>query len=950
MKKTQRDRSPKDEADRLPATERGHGTVPDNGSSPVLGASAETVDLPSGAQTELNTDHIGIPPLPLDATRSLDASLPDLDTEAATGAFLTGDATYDGPLPGGGSEGASFLLNSNLVNSQATLPPGAEEPESKVPRVAGYEILGILGEGGMGIVYKAKHARLDRFVALKMIRAGAGARPQDLERFEAEAKAVAAIEHPNIVRIFEIGEHGGMPYCSLEYLPGGTLSRKIAGKPLPAREAARIGELLARAMAVVHKTGIIHRDLKPANVLLAADETPKITDFGLVKRLEDDSSHTRTGSILGTPSYMSPEQARGETHRIGPAADQYALGAILYELLTGRPPFQGVSVLDTLDQVRKSEPVPPSQLQPKMPRDLETICLKCLQKDVARRYPDVAALAEDLHRFQSGQPIVARPVSAAERAWRWCLRNPTVAVLSASVAASLMAGLITVLYSYMILSRKNVELRAATKLAQDKKTEAEIKEQRATKAAHAATEQNRSTVEAQVEMIALLSSKLKHVPNIEGTRIEFLDKATKGLEASAKAMTDIRQDVGWNPADEEANWRQLARACQALGQQNLELNRIEDAMKQFGRMAEIIEQLASVTPNDPWARVRLGRTKRQLGNIAHEKLGDSARAIKYINEAIKIDEECVEKWPDVEPIKRDLANSLGQLAGIEMALGHLDKAREIYDREEDVRESFSSGLRNSSESRRELAGLYEKLAELCLRMTQKDEGRQYYDRSAALRDGVLAEQPDFWPAIYDRARSYNNAAVLYFPKGDDPASARALHQKALELIDKRAQADPENFETKKVLAETLYYVATTALYSGDNKASADGYERCLKLRLELASEPKAKMSQIDVMLALARCGKHAEAAKIAEMLVATPPRDEELYFFSACGYALAAGTAGNAALARQYVGKAVECLRKGKERGWADVASLETDPDLAPIRNDPAFQALLAEFPRPRPQ
>ena len=214
---------------------------------------------------------------------------------------------------------------------------------------------------------KQSKARLDRFVALKMIRAGAGARAQDLARFEAEAQAVAAIEHPNIIQIFEIGEHGGMPFCSLEYLSGGSLARQIGAKPQPPAEAARVVLTLARAMVVAHERGIIHRDLKPANVLLSKDGTLKITDFGLVKRLEDNSSQTRTGAILGTPNYMSPEQANGETHRIGPATDQYALGTILYELLTGRPPFHGTSALETLDQVRKKEPVPPSQLQPKVP-------------------------------------------------------------------------------------------------------------------------------------------------------------------------------------------------------------------------------------------------------------------------------------------------------------------------------------------------------------------------------------------------------------------------------------------------------------------------------------------------------------------------------------------------------------------------------------------------------
>ena len=224
--------------------------------------------------------------------------------------------------------------------TEPLLPPTKIVPNSW-PRVAGYQIVEVLGSGGMGIVYKAHQERLDRFVALKMIRAGGGARPEDLARFETEAKAVAAIEHNNIVKIFDIGEQDGLPYFSLEYLSGGSLSQRIGGKPQPFDQAARIVETLARAIHVAHEHKVIHRDLKPANVLFAADGTLKITDFGLVKRLESDSKQTRSGSILGTPSFMAPEQARGESQAVGPAADQYALGAILYDLLTGQAAVPG---------------------------------------------------------------------------------------------------------------------------------------------------------------------------------------------------------------------------------------------------------------------------------------------------------------------------------------------------------------------------------------------------------------------------------------------------------------------------------------------------------------------------------------------------------------------------------------------------------------------------------
>ena len=288
----------------------------------------------------------------------------------------------------------------------------------------GYEIIEEIGRGGMGVVYKARHVRLDRLVALKMILAGAHASADQIARFHIEARAVAQIQHPGIVQIHEDGDHEGLPYFSLEFVPGGSLAQSIGGKPQPPRAAATMVMELCRAMAEAHARGIIHRDLKPANVLLTLDGKPKITDFGLAKQMEGDSQQTRSGAIMGTPSYMAPEQAWGQTHEIGPLSDQYALGAILYEMLVGRPPFQGANPLETLELVRNQEPVPPTRLQPKVPTDLETICLKALQKDPAKRFPDAAAMAEDLRRFLDGEPIVARPVGTPERLWRWCQAQP----------------------------------------------------------------------------------------------------------------------------------------------------------------------------------------------------------------------------------------------------------------------------------------------------------------------------------------------------------------------------------------------------------------------------------------------------------------------------------------------------------------------------------------------
>jgi WD40 repeat protein/tRNA A-37 threonylcarbamoyl transferase component Bud32 len=341
------------------------------------------------------------------------------------------------PSPANGREA------DTLTPAAAAPSPGTALPPEQMP---GYDLLGVLGRGAMGVVYKARHQRLNRIVALKMILAGGHAGEAELARFRTEAETVARLRHPGVVQIYDVGEHAGLPYLALEYCDGGSLADRLGGTPLPPTQAAALVEHLARAIDAAHRQHVIHRDLKPANVLLAggADSptgrlTPKVTDFGLAKKLDEGSSQTQTGTILGTPSYMAPEQAGGKPKAVGPAADVYALGAILYECLTGRPPFRAATTMDTLIQVLYDEPVPPTQLQPKTPQDLETICLKCLHKEPAKRYATAADLAEDLRRFQADEPIAARPVGSVERVSKWARRRPAVAALLAVSVVALLA-------------------------------------------------------------------------------------------------------------------------------------------------------------------------------------------------------------------------------------------------------------------------------------------------------------------------------------------------------------------------------------------------------------------------------------------------------------------------------------------------------------------------------
>ncbi len=321
----------------------------------------------------------------------------------------------------------------------------AQRPEKRIrkagwPEIAGYDILAELGQGGMGVVYLARQTGLNRRVAVKMIRGGSQARPEQFARFRVEAEAVAQLRHPNIIQIHEIGEVDGLPFVSLELLEGGSLADRLKGTPQPARSSAELLITLVRAVQAAHEVGIIHRDLKPSNVLFTGDGTPIITDFGLAKRIDSDSGQTESGQILGSPSYMAPEQARGHTREIGPAADVYALGAILYEMLTGRPPFKGETPLETVRQVLEDDVVPPSRLVPKVARDLETICLHCLKKEPAKRYGSTRALAEDLENFLADRPIQARRTPFWERGVKLMRRHPVGATLLTLGLAAALGG------------------------------------------------------------------------------------------------------------------------------------------------------------------------------------------------------------------------------------------------------------------------------------------------------------------------------------------------------------------------------------------------------------------------------------------------------------------------------------------------------------------------------
>jgi tetratricopeptide (TPR) repeat protein len=398
-----------------------------------------------------------------------------------------------------------------------------------------YELEGEIARGGMGVVYRARQISLNRLVALKVLPGGPLANNDDLRRFHMEAAAIAVLDHPNIVPIYEVGEHEGLSYFAMKLIDGASLAQGLPASVADPRAAAQLLATVARAVYHAHQRGVLHRDLKPSNIVIDAQGQPHVTDFGLAKRVEGNSELTQSGAILGTPSYMAPEQASGNRKAITTATDVYGLGAVLYALLTGKPPFRGDTVLETLDQVRQQSPEPPSGVGRDVDRDLETICLKCLEKEPARRYGSALELAEDLERWLRGEPIAARPAGRLGRAWRWCRRNPALAVLAGATVASVILLLAGAGIGSLLLWRERGFTHRALELEQDQRHRAESSAAKAEQHGRAAVERLGNSMTGTTEVLFQLSSpKWSKVPEIRPLRVRVMETAIQDHELCIK--------------------------------------------------------------------------------------------------------------------------------------------------------------------------------------------------------------------------------------------------------------------------------------------------------------------------------------------------------------------------------------------------------------------------------
>ncbi|MEZ6063458.1 MAG: serine/threonine-protein kinase, partial [Planctomycetaceae bacterium] len=466
------------------------------------------------------------------------------------------------------------------------------------PSIPGYFIIEELGRGGMGIVYLAADLTLHRRVALKMLNQTTRSGEEYRRRFLVEARAAAQLQHPNLVRIFDSGEFDGHPFLVFEYVEGGTLASRIKNAPPDFAEAADIVEALALALQYAHDRHIIHRDLKPSNVLMGEDGIPRISDFGLAKRLDDDSDRTASGHVFGTPSYMAPEQAGGLSQAASPAVDIYSLGAILYELLTGRPPFKAATVMETLDQVRTMEPVAPGKIRPAVPRDLETICLLCLQKDTARRYQSAQLLADEIGRFRRGESIMARPVSSMERVQRWCRRHPLPASLATAVVAVSVIGFAGIWWQWReaVAQKEQAQLNAfkfqaerdrareATERAEASAAEA-TSQQRLAEGYLSAAESRFEKAQKPIQELIILGTELVRQSSLEARGREALEKAAA-----------FRQELLEEKSDDPKVLFDTARTLHVLAWTLLEHGEFDEADTTYRQAIGVFSQLHEQQP------------------------------------------------------------------------------------------------------------------------------------------------------------------------------------------------------------------------------------------------------------------------------------------------------------------------------------------------------------------
>lgn len=845
-----------------------------------------------------------------------------------------------------------------------------------------YEVLRKLGQGGMGTVYKARQLRLNRNVAIKQVRS-----PVSLSRFRIEAEAVAQLQHPYIVQVFAVEEQAGRPFLALEYIDGPTLEDVMANQQPSFENSAQIVQLIASAVHYAHKKGIIHRDLKPANILLqnataesdaeVSDSTqseflsschPKVTDFGVARLMAAESRQTLDGVVLGTPHYMAPEQAASETHRIGPQTDIYSLGVILYEMLTGQIPFEGADTLDILMKVRTREPKSPRRVRPEIPRDLEAICLKCLEKQPNRRYITAKDLAVDLERYLSRKPVLARPVRTTTRMWRWCRRNSVVSVSMVVVMASLTFALISTYVAYQNNEQalaNEKKLRNETRAALDTQTDFFIEDLLARKT-------------------TLTESHKKYLRQVLNSYERFAEDSNQTKEAREdvadawKRVADIQHRLGEvNPS--LGSYKKAAEKYEALlaDYPNVPELRLKQAyaLREYARLLaaadqivlsfqvgrqsmEIAKKLVVDFPIEAEYLSLLATAHKDMGNLMQQTRKPATEIIDQFQKALKIQDNLIERWPRKMRYRFEQARTLNGFGNQLIASSNYQEAEKKIRRSVDILHSFVITGNRNYKHQLALVGALNSLGVLLGRSLRYDEAETTQSEICSLMKTLAATYPGVVEYRYSLALVLSNLGKTRSNLNLIPKAKLSL-TKALEIQKQLVEEFPKISRYRYTLGSILYSLARAELKDKHRKDALKDLDQAQEhFEYALQSNPKHPEyirgndlwaeDHADLLL---HFGKHIRAAVDAEKLIASqsPGHLQNLVtamrIYARCALE-AEKTIGNPTkqqtlLVKGYEDHAIRLLRVSIPLGFKQSAVLKNHPHFATMRDREDFRRLV---------
>lgn len=919
----------------------------------------QTVELSSPSKPQSDN-------LPVDETRTniLPDSIPDLNDDRES--ISNFDETIETVPRVTERDGNQQLQtkttaandNTFTVDFSTSDPSPVRRGQSSVSdpdQVGDYRVLSELGRGGMGVVFLAEHVKLKRLAAVKMILESTAIDPDSIERFESEARAVASLKHDNVIQLYEIGTFKDKPFFALEYASGGTLSDKIRELPLSPKDAAGTVESLARAMYVAHENGVLHRDLKPSNILMTEDGIPKITDFGLAKLIiEDDQNQTRTGTVMGTPCYMSPEQAQGQTSNLTGATDQYALGAILYACISGRPPFMAASTIDTLSDVINKEPVPLSRLSETIPRDLETICLKCLEKEPEKRYLNCKELAEDLRRFINDEPILARPASVIEKGWRWCKRNPKIAIPS-----GLAAGLLAV--TATVSSWAWVTTSAQAAIILDEKDEANrqriIAEQE-----RATAEENQKLAERQAELalqniqfiVSDVDEKLKKLPGTSDVRIEI-------LEAVSRKWDDLEVGLVGGVAGEAVPTLMAVRHSLAMTFQSLD--KLDLAQQEFDKLIKKARGRIALKGRTDSSRSNLAKILIASATLDRRLDHDPAKGLKKLSEAFELTQEILDNPRPLEgsPSKQELLQLHSAAAmnlGVEyLRDGRIKETEKVFSTATDANSEVLRTIRaepgfsdlNENERDTRTASLQMQLdkskvglAYIRLRLGDTADSLPLYEQAIASRREIFERRPNMLIMKTELAGQLNlyGKSLIWIDKADEAAAAL---QEAVDLYDQARAEDPEKVDITRGLANSLYFFSTARKLQGHVDEATSLMERCRLLRKGLYDASPDEKNQLSLMLAEARMGNLDAAMKHSDALAAIEEKNSEAHLERARALAYLSQEVGDEQKSA-LTDNALDALERAVDEGFSDPFRINAEYELRSLRGNNRFNAIIAKI------